>query len=191
MKLPILIIGPMHAGKSTIAHLLAEKLVLPEIAVDAIAREKYLAQGINEARLENSSKTDNYFDFFNYVRPYEIDATLKIVQDHPNAVISFGAGHSYADTPELLAKIEILKAITQNIFLLLPSPDISESQKVLEERMDKDKKGKITDERLATRKQANKLLLESVSNKTLASHVIYTKGKTPEQCRDEIISLCL
>jgi shikimate kinase len=189
MKLPIIIIGPMHAGKSTIANLLAKKLSLPETSVDAIALEYYIKHGINQKKMEEVMKSDNFHDYVDYMRPYELSAVLDMVNDFPDTIISFGAGHSYFMQKKDIEQILSIKKQTPNIFLLLPSKDKEETRKILELRMNEDRKGKMSDERLHTRNEVNTSFINSESNFLLADRIIYTDGKTPEQCCEEIIEL--
>ena len=85
------------------------------------------------------------------------------------------------DDPDDMARIQALLAPYPNVFLLLPSPDPAKSLAILYDRI-----------RLRTGidgAELNRYLLTSPCNQRLATHVVYTQGKTPEQVRDEISQL--
>ena len=105
MPSDIILIGPVRAGKSTLAQLLAEKLSWPHVALDEL-----------------------------------------------------------------------------RVVLLLPSPDAQESIQILNERT-KDLVGSF-----GQGFNWNEHFVRHRSNYDLAKFIVYTKGKTPEETRDEILN---
>lgn len=179
MKLPIILIGPMYAGKSTIGALLAEQLSLPHISVDEIAAEYYRRSGASADTIREAQETLDADRYFELMHPFEIQAALAICTDHPDAVISFGAGHAYATTDEELDQLLILTQLTPNILLLMPSPDPSISERTLAERMEQDTE--LSASTLPSKKALNRRFLEGASFASITRKTVYTQGHTPRE----------
>lgn len=188
MKLPIILIGPMYSGKSTIATLLSKELGIPEVPLDYIAGYYYTKAGIDFEKLGEAMRSEDFKDYIDYVRPYELEAALAVVKDFPNAVISFGAGHSYYTNSKERDRFVSLREHA-TIILLLPSPDRETSKEVLDERMRKDREERESVKKLESRIRVNELFVDSKSNKRAANHVVYTKDKTTKEVAEEIIRL--
>ena len=176
----------MYAGKSTIGEVLSQELGIPHISVDEIAESHYLKNGLDPHTLQQICDSEDFREYVDFMRPYEIQAVKEIVREYSDAVISFGAGHSYAETDEDQAQFLEIKDLSPNIFLILPSQDAETSRKVLEERMEADEP--LTSQKLESKKEVNSIFLKSESNSLLANHVIYTEGRTPEESAREIIN---
>ena len=140
MKLPIILIGPMYAGKSSIASALSKKLQIPEVPLDYIAGYYYVKQGIDLLALANIMKSQNFKDYVDFMRAYELNAAVQVATEFQEGIISFGGGHSYFTDQEQLQKLLAIKELSPNIFLLLPSEDENISQKVLDGRMVADRR---------------------------------------------------
>ena len=67
-----------------------------------------------------------------------------------------------------------------NVVLILPSPDLEESIQILNER-----NGGIVSNGF----DLNEYFVKHHSNYDLAKFVVYTKGKSPEEARDEILKI--
>jgi hypothetical protein len=95
--------------------------------------------------------------------------------------MDFGPQHSVYDG-ELFNEIQqALRFYT--VVLLVPSPDREESLRILAERNNRNAM-KTPDHRTF-----NPYFIRHPSNYALANHVVYTKDKTPEETRDEILAL--
>jgi hypothetical protein len=73
------------------------------------------------------------------------------------------------------------------VILLLPSPDVDESVQMLKDRLHADEP-EFNEKALQDIAQINRFFIEHPSNATLATHTFYTKDKSPEQTRAEILS---
>ena len=177
----------MYAGKSSIASALSKKLQIPEVPLDYIAGYYYVKQGIDLLALANIMKSQNFKDYVDFMRAYELNAAVQVATEFQEGIISFGGGHSYFTDQEQLQKLLAIKELSPNIFLLLPSEDENISQKVLDGRMVADRKKIESEEKLTSRKLVNKLFIESESNKKLANHTILTEGKDINAVAEEIM----
>lgn len=182
----IILIGPMGAGKSTVAELLAEKLDLPGYPMDELRWAYYQEIGYDQEKVSEISKAEGLAGVIRYWKPFEAYAVERILADHSRGVIDFGAGHSVYEDEALFARVQQVLAPYANVILLLPSPDLDESARILHERVRKlaEEDDEMVGDDILT---ANEHFISHPSNHTLAKIVIYTKDKTPQATCAEII----
>src|SRR5262249_54170275 len=117
---------------------------------------------------------------------FNVYAVERLLADHRDCVLDLGAGHSVYRDAESLARMQRLLEPYPNVFLVLPSPDLNESAAILKERnLENSWLNTFTAE---SGYDPNAHFLRHPSNFTLAKHVVYTEGKTPEETRDEILA---
>jgi shikimate kinase len=178
----IILIGPPGTGKSTIGKLLAERLGIPQVSLDKLRFTYYAEVGYDETLAHHIWETQGFPALITYWKQFDAHAVERVVAEHHNCVIDFGAGHSiYEDDAEFKRVQQILTPY--NVILLLPSPDLDESVQILAERQqqlappsDRGIIGGIVEHHVRHH-----------SNHDLAKIVIYTKGKTPEETCEELI----
>lgn len=184
----IALIGPMSAGKSTIAKILAERLKRARIEADEHRWDYYEEIGYDHAKVKNiMEKGGGYLDMFAYWKPFEAHLVERILEDYPGAVIDFGAGHSVYEDTELFNRVDKALAHCAHVILLLPSEDGEASLAILNERLSEllmREIGQVPPETL----EANRQFLEHPSNERLASSIFYSDGKTPQELAEEIIA---
>ena len=178
---PIILIGPMGSGKSTIARLLEEKIGLSNVPIDYIRWYYYFQHGF---KLSTQKQFQDFEDKANYWKQYDLIAIEKALLDFPKAIIDFGAGHSYYPAENQLQQVREIIEKFPNVFLLLPSADIEESYTILSKRI-RVLWPQIEDGVV----EYNRKFLEHPSNRILSKHIIYSKDKSPEDNVEEIISL--
>jgi hypothetical protein len=196
MRSPLILIGPMHAGKSTIARLLAERWGVRRICMDHVRWDYYREIGYDEARQKEAYERGGAFGgMVAYWKPFEAHAVERLLADVTSAgagatercVIDFGAGHSVYEDPALFARVH--KALMPHpVVLLLPSPDPEESIVILRARREAlhpQRIGKPPDDV----DDVNKHFVHHPSNGRLAKFTVYTRDRTPEQTVEEIASL--
>jgi len=61
----------------------------------------------------------------------------RVLEDYPNYIHDFEAGHSVYEGESLLQKAQVVLEKYENIFLLPPSSDINQSVNTLAERLSK------------------------------------------------------
>ena len=184
----IILIGPIRAGKSTIANLLSEKLNYPRFRMDILRYEYYKEIDYNEEKAEKIKQEHGFIALVNYWKPFDVHAVKRVLQDCDFGIIDFGGGLSVYKDERLLA--EVIKELEpyKNVILLLPSENNEESINLLNSRMEeKEYKEYFQIAGINDRINLNKHFIEHPSNKSIAKHIFYTKGKSPEQTCNEII----
>jgi len=183
MPSDIILIGPVRTGKSTLGRLLADKLGLPHVALDDQRWNYYQEIGYDEILAQHIRQTGGFVALVFYWKLFDAYAVERVLADHHDCVIAFGAGHSVFESQELFARVQKALAPYPNVVLVLPSPDRQESIRILNER---------TRDLVGSFGQGfnwNEYFVRHRSNYDLAKLVVYTKDKTPEETRDEILEL--
>lgn len=179
-KADIILIGPPNTGKSTIGKLLADALGVPQVSLDDLRWGYYKEIGYDETLAQEIRQKSGFAAVVWYWKQFDVYAVERILADHQNCVIDFGAGHSIYESAEQMARAQRALAPYPNVVLILPSPDIDESRELLHSRWpfhyDRNHFDFVD------------YFLRSPSNAALARYVVYTKDRTPEQSCDEILS---
>ena len=185
MTSTVILIGPISAGKSTIAQLLAAKLDMPRYEVDEDRWRYYDEIGYDKAEGKRIAEAEGMIGLIQYWKPFEAHVVERVLVEHPNTVMDFGAGHSYYEDAALFARVEKALAPFPNVILLLPSPDLDESVEILNARFTEllTREVRSVDPMLL---ELNAQFVKQPSNHKLAKMVVYTKGKTPEETCEEI-----
>ena len=184
MNADMILIGPMGTGKSTIGKLLAAALHLPQRSMDDIRWAYYKEIGYDEALAKQKIDEEGFWALYQYWKPFEAHAVERLLADaeaeHSACVIDFGAGHSVYEDDALFARIQQVLAPYPNVVLMLPSPDEDESVEILNSRNESLREMKPN---------INEHFIKHHSNRDLAKFVVFTKGRTPEETRDDILGL--
>lgn len=177
MKLDIVLIGPIGAGKSTLGKLLADRLSLPQCSMDELRYNYYKEIGYDE-EFAKSKRETGIWELQRYWKPFEIHAVERLLSERSQCVIDFGGGHSVYEDATLFQRSQQALAPYYNVFLLLPSPNLDESVKILDER----NQFEVDEIR-----SLNEFFVRQSSNYKLAKFIVYTKSKTPEESCEEIL----
>ena len=184
----IILIGPMSAGKSTIAALLADRLGRPRYEIDEDRWAYYAEDGYDQAEAARIVQAEGMVGLLRYWKPFEAHAVERALEDHPGCVIDFGAGHSVYEDAALFAKVERALAPYPNVILLLPSPDLDESVAILNgrfRRLLETEVGHVDEALLAV----NEHFVRHPSNHRLAKITVYTEGQSPEDTWAAIVGM--
>ncbi len=176
----IILIGPIGAGKSTVAALLASKLDLPRVSMDDVRFGYYQEIGYDADFAKHKRETEGLEGIIRYWKPFEAHAVERLLASYTDCVIDFGAGHSVYEDETLFARVQRVLSPYPNVFLLLPSPDPDESIAILNEREPWLRE---------TSPNINEHFIRHPSNYTLAKFIVYNKGKTAQETCDEISDL--
>jgi shikimate kinase len=177
MDSSIILIGPLKAGKTTVAALLAAQLGMPHISMDAIRLSYYTEIGYDDQVARRKRDEEGWWSCYWYWKPFEAYAVERLLSDHHDAVIDLGAGHSVYEDELLFQRVAAIVLPYEYVVLLLPDPDADESLRILSSR----------DETAGLLTEFNAHFLRHPSNYQLAKLVVYTKGKTAQDVCDEII----
>jgi adenylate kinase family enzyme len=186
MKTPIVLIGPMATGKTTLARLLAQKLGIVHYELDDMRWAYYNEAGYDQEVAEKIRVEEGFSSLNRYWKQFEIHAVERVLSDCPGGVISFGAGHSVYEDESLFVRAQRALAPYENVILILPCPNLEEAGKICKQRyIEQDQQDGIEtpQEELAMIEQ----FVKHPSNQLLAKRVIYTNGNSPEQTCEEII----
>lgn len=182
----VILIGPMSAGKSTIAPLLADALGLERVEMDTLRWAYYDEIGYDRVLELQIAQQEGWPGLLRYWKPFEAHAVERAVAEHRNCIFDFGASHSVYEDQGLFQRVQQALAPFRYVVLLLPSPDLDLSVRIVNER--------FSQEIEATGQEVNPELLEMnalfcrhPSNRQLATKVVYTLDHTPEQTCAEIV----
>lgn len=176
MPSDIVLIGPIGSGKSTQGQLLAQRLALPQCLMDDLRWAYYEEIGYDKALAQQKRDAEGMGAVLQYWKPFEAYAVERLLAEHRDCVIDFGAGHSVYEDEALFKRVQQALAPYSNVVLLLPSPDIEESRQILHQR-NRDRPSDIT--------LVNEHFLQHPANAQLAKHTVYTHHNPPEvTCAD-------
>jgi hypothetical protein len=178
---PILFIGPVRAGKSTLARVVAAELKLPHVSLDELRWKYYREIGYDDELATQIRSQAGFLALMFYRQLFDPYSVERVFTDYPEAVIDVGAGVGPYENKQVLQHIQSLFAPIPNVFLLLPSQKLDESLRILKER----DPSPPTDLKF----DINAHFLQHPGYRLLAKQVIYTKDKTPDQSCDEVLGL--
>lgn len=179
MRTEIVLIGPVRTGKSTFGRLLAEKLGLPQVSLDGLREQYYAEIGFDPHLAKEIRQKGGFLALMFYRELFAPYAVERLLAEHHDCVFDFGAGIYESD--ESFARVQKTLADFSNVVLLLPSPDIDESLRVLAER-DANPPADLKFDLTAR-------FLRHHTYYDLARITVYTKGRTPEETCREILEL--
>ncbi len=168
----IVLIGPMGAGKSTVARLLGERLQRPVCNVDALREHYYPSMGLTLQQVKEIERRHGFRALYEQMKPYEIAMVERALCDHAGSVFDFGAGNSVYSDPDHVARLQAALANHPNVFLLLPCTDVTEAMLSLNRTSG--------DHLNLDRLELNRLFLTSPCNRRVAKHTIHPQGHSPD-----------
>ena len=187
MDTGIVLIGPMCAGKSSTAKILAERLGRQYVDLDELRWAYYRELDAYEELVALLKSGEiGLLEQYNYWKPFEAHAVERVVPEYPNCVLDFGAGHGVYEDEALLARVQQALSTVAHVILLLPAPDVAEATAVVNTRFAKllqEVAGTVNPEALLL----NEHFVKHPSSRRLASQIVYTGDQTPEQVCDEIV----
>jgi shikimate kinase len=181
----IILIGPSGVGKSTVGKLLSERLNMPQASLDEMRFRYYAEVGYDAEHAHHLRQTQGFPALITYWAQFNAHAVERVLAEHPDHVIDFGAGHSVYDDPVGFRRAQQALAPYQHVILLLPSADLEKSIQILTERQQT--LAPVEDHAIIG--DIMRAHVTHPSNHGLAKHTIYTQGKTFDAMCDEIINL--
>lgn len=175
----IILIGPERAGKSTVGRLLADQLGLPFTDVSKSAAPYYAELGHSQEAVDQAWNAGELEGYLHYQGPFEAHAVEQIFQEQPKGVFELKATQVVFTDHQLVARVRQALQPYQSIVLLLPSPDVDTSVRLLDER------GYVLYEGV----ELTEHFVRHHSNHDLAKIRHYTQGKTPQESCTELLTL--
>ena len=179
----IVLIGPPFAGKSTVGKLLAEQLQLPQISLDTLRWQYYREIGFDDDLAQEIRQKGGFLAVVAYWSLFNSYAIERALAEHTNCVFDCGGGPIVFENH--LQQAQIKKALEPftHVIRLLPSPDLHKSIQILRER------GSHLPGINAQGFDWSAYFVPHEQNRLLATHELYTEGKTPTETCAEILSL--
>ena len=174
----IVFIGPRGTGKTTVGRLLAERLGRTQVSMDTLRFQYYAEAGWGPQAQQKTFEDEGHEGYYRRWQQFRLTVVERILNEHQNCVIDFGAGHSVFEDEVDFKRVYELLAPYPNVILLMPSPDRDESITILEQRNTPMINGMVAD----------RFFVTHPSNWKLAKQVVYTQGKTPSEVKDEILA---
>jgi len=181
MKNIILLLGPVRTGKTTLGGLLSEHLGLPQVSLDQIRWRYYSEIGYDVGLAQTIRQRGGFLALMLYWQLFDAYSVERVLAEHSNCVIDFGAGVGVYESQEQFARVKRTLAAYRNVFLILPSADRRESLQILRERDEEPPPDLNFD--------FNAHFLAHHGYYDLAKFTIYTKGRTPAESCAEIVAL--
>ena len=177
MPADIVLIGPVRAGKSTLGKLLSATLGLPQVSLDTVRYGYYKEIGYDENYARDIRRQEGFVAFMYYRELFAAYAVERMLSDYHHCVFDFGAGIFESD--EMFTRVQKALAGYPNVVLLLPSPNIEESLRILAERDSNPPKDITLD--------LSAHFIKHHTYTDLARITVYTQGKSPEETCQEIL----
>jgi len=177
----IVLIGPIAAGKSSVAECLSERTGQRQIPLDAVRWYYFFQSGFDLGEQRRREREDGPLARFAYWKPFEVYAVERALADFPDSIIDFGAGYSDQEDEALFARVQAALAPVPHVILLQPSADPEESLSILSERVRPEARDEVA--------ELNRGFLTSTSNAHLATTTLYTGRRSPQEVCEEVLAL--
>ncbi len=181
LSTPILFIGPVRAGKTTLAGLVAAELKLRHISLDDLRWNYFREVGYDDQLAKQIRAQGGFLALMFYRQLFDPHSVERIISDYPEAVIDAGAGVGPYENKPAFLRLQAVLAPLRNVFLLLPSPDFNESLRILKERDPHPPADLAFD--------INAHFLQHPGYAILAKHTLYNQDMTPAQSCAQVLEL--
>ena len=182
---PVVLIGPLAVGKSTVSVALASLVGSPMCSVDEIRWQYFDEIGYDRAEATRRyAAGQTPAEKLAYGMPFEVYAIEQIMVRESFGVIDFGASNSVYEDPVLLARVRAALSEAY-VVMLLPSEDPAESEQILAARLRAilHAKGEVVSDELLV---LNAFFIRHSSSRRLAQEIVYTSGRGPSAIAAEI-----
>ena len=131
---PIILIGPMKAGKTTVGTRLAAQLECSFASLDRLERYYAEALGFDALLADTIQAAQGDWAWYTYRRQFFAEAVVRFLADHASGVLELGGGHPILADEAQQTRVDRALAPFRHVVLLLPTPDIDASLGILKGR---------------------------------------------------------
>lgn len=183
-SLPIVFIGPMAAGKSTLSKALATRLGARLVPLDAVRWYYHLEDGYDFTAPEPEG---GFPEIVRGWEPFSIAAVERALEDFPGSVFDFGAGHAHFEDPARVDRLEQALSTVAHVVLVLPHADLDATEQLCNQR-DQERGGSRWSH---SRDVMNRTFIHSEVFRRVATHTVFVEGRAAEQVVDELMAQLL
>lgn len=181
--LPIVLIGPMGAGKTTLSRALSAAVGVPYAPLDWVGFHTMVRDGLDVRAYEAD---ETWADKHRRRLPHLIAVAEDVIRSFPRFLLDFGAGHAHFETAEEQARLRAVLGPLPNVFLVMPCADLDEAEANCVAR-DKARWAQAGHEWDATRAPFHRAFVRSESFRQVAKHTVFTEGRSVEDCVAEML----
>ena len=175
----IVLIGPLKAGKSTVGRRLATELDWPFYSLDRLERSYVEPAGFDPQHAKRLQQETDDWTWYSYRRQFFAAAVSAFLRDHPHGVLELGGGHPIVPDPAHQAEIQAALATCRYVILLIPSDNRLESVRLLNSRLRPEWQAE----------DWNRRFLSDNRFWEMATHVVHTAGKLPDETVQDLMAL--
>ncbi|MHA7227589.1 shikimate kinase [Glutamicibacter soli] len=182
---PLILIGPAATGKSTLGEIVAANLSVPFVDIDEIAEPYYEESGWNLEKLAHRSSVVGRVAAEREWEGARAHAVCRVLEEHPDAVIALGAGHTSYKNENHLQRVGNALKDAPCVLLVLPSADRAEALSTLRNRS---LESKATDW-ISSGHDFLAEWLDDQGTRSLATEIMITGSETPELTAKRIVAM--
>ena len=183
-SLPLVLIGPMAAGKTTLARALSVRLGLPYAPLDWVAFSPMVLDGF-DVRVYEEAET--WADKHALRLPHLLPAVRAVLRDFGEYILDFGAGHAHFDEEEEREELAALLAPLPNVIRVLPAADPDAAVRICVER-DQERWRRAGYDWDASRAEWHDRYVRSACFRQVAKRTVITGGRSVADCVEEIVA---
>jgi shikimate kinase len=192
MRGDIVLLGPMCAGKTTIAKRLSRAAGIAHLNIDQCKFKYFESIGYCDQDAEYCYKKDGIRGLYNYNKPFELNALRNFLCINSNCIFDLGAGFVEYEDSEMQKEAFDLLAAFSNVILLLPQSNIQKSCESLKARFAKryDVDKGLKDIMLSTPGfDLNDYLIDFFYQNKSKFKVVYTRHKSVKKIISDVIKV--
>ncbi|MBA3360214.1 MAG: AAA family ATPase [Acidimicrobiia bacterium] len=129
----VVFIGPVCTGKTTLLRLVADRVGVEVVDLDEVANLYYEEVGRGYDALQVKGDEVGFLASYRWWREGHPHAVRRVFEDHPQAVVALGAGHTHYQDQHMFDVVATV-LLHRYPILVLPSSDLDQSVEVIRAR---------------------------------------------------------